>query len=209
MDIEALRHGNFASLDTAVDDWTGMIKHLVAMEKSARDDLMVKANRANWAGVNATVSREFINRTAGEFADAVTQATSIRNILRDTRSELISCRDELNRAIDRGWDKHLSVAGVKGGGFSVYVNVHPEPVGSKEAMVPLRDELQRILVKATESDSTAAEVLKALANHAEYGFSDASYKDRDSAADAVQAAKDMAKIVKKDPETALPRTWQT
>ncbi|MFF2412203.1 hypothetical protein [Streptomyces sp. NPDC058092] len=200
MDIEALRHGNFASLGTAVEDWTGMITHLTAMEKTARDDLMARANRANWAGVNATVSREFINRTAGEFADAVTQATSIRNILRDTRSELISYRDELNRVIDRGWDKHLSVVGTKGGGFTVFVNVHPEPAGSKEAMKLLRDDLQEILNKATESDSTAAQVLKAIANHAEYGFSDTSYKDRDTAADALQAAKDMAKIVKKDPE---------
>lgn len=201
MDIEALRHGNFATLGTAVEDWTGVIQHLTEMEKRARDDLMAKANRANWAGVNASVSREFINRAAGEFADAVKQATSIRNILRDTRSELVGYRDELNRAIDRGWDKHLSVVGAKGGGFTVYVNVHPEPAGSKEAMTLLSGELQDILAKATESDSTASEVLKALANHAEYGFSGSpSYKDRDAAADAIEAANDMAKIVKKAPE---------
>ncbi|MEU1485246.1 hypothetical protein [Streptomyces sp. NPDC005752] len=201
MDIEALRHGNFAALGTAVEDWTGVIRHLTEMEKRARDDLRAKANRANWAGVNASVSREFINRTAGEFADAVKQATSIRNILRDTRGELVGYRDELNRAIDRGWDKHLSVVGAKGGGFTVYVNVHPEPAGSKEAMTLLRGELENILTKATESDSTASEVLKALANHAEYGFSGgSSYKDRDAAADALKAADDMAKIVKKDPE---------
>ncbi|MES9511593.1 hypothetical protein ABWJ92_35215 [Streptomyces sp. NPDC000609] len=199
MDIEELRHGNFASLGTAIKDWTGMITHLTAMEKTARDDLMAKANRANWAGVNATVSREFINRTAEEFTDAVTQATSIRNILRDTRSELISYHDELNRLIDRGWDKHLSVVGTKGGGFTVFVTVHPEPAGSREAMELLRDDLQAILNKATESDRTAAEVLKAIANHADYGFSDTSYKDCDTAADALQAAKDMARIVNKDP----------
>ncbi|WP_103514118.1 hypothetical protein [Streptomyces sp. SM10] len=201
MDIEALRHGNFAALGTAVEDWTGVIQRLTEMEKRARDDLRAKANRANWAGVNASVSREFINRTAGEFADAVKQATSIRNILRDTRGELVGYRDELNRAIDRDWDKHLSVVGAKGGGFTVYVNVHPEPDGSKEAMTLLRDELQGILAKATESDSTAGQVLKALANHAEYGFSGGpSYEDRDAAADAMKAADDMAKIVKKDPE---------
>ncbi|MFE3380744.1 hypothetical protein [Streptomyces anulatus] len=202
MDMEALRHGNFAALGTAVEDWTGVIRHLVDMEKRARDDLRTKANRANWAGVNATVSREFINRTAGEFADAAKQATSIRNILRDVRSELVGYRDELNRAIDRGWNKSLSVVGTKGGGFTVYVNVHPEPVGSKEAMELLRDELQGILTKATESDSTAGRALQALANHAEYGFSSGpAYKDRDAAADAMKAADDMAKIVNKDPES--------
>ena len=32
------------------------------MAEDARDDLKAKANKANWAGVNATVSREFISR---------------------------------------------------------------------------------------------------------------------------------------------------
>ncbi|MFE9824184.1 hypothetical protein ACFYSH_18935 [Streptomyces sp. NPDC005791] len=201
MDIEALRNGNFSSLGTAVEDWTGMIQRLTEMERRARDDLRAKANRAKWAGLNSSVSREFINKTAGEFTDAVKQATSIRNILRDARGELVGYRDELNRAIDRGWDNHLSVVGVKGGGFKVYVNVHPEPAGSVEAMTLLRDDLQAILAKATESDSTASAVLKALANHAEYGFSGgSSYKDRDAAADAMKAADEIAKIVKKDPE---------
>lgn len=200
MDMEALRHGNFATLGTAVEDWTGVIRRLTEMEKRSRDDLRSKANKANWAGVNAAVSREFINRTAGEFSDAVKQATSIRNILRDVRGELVGYRDELNRVIDRGWDKHLSVVGTKGGGFTVYVNVHPEPDGSREAMTLLRDEIQGILTKATESDSTAGRALKALANHAEYGFSGGPvYKDRDAAADAMKAADEMAKIVK-DPE---------
>ncbi|MCC8480833.1 hypothetical protein ACH4TM_00925 [Streptomyces parvus] len=198
--MEALRHGNFATLGTAVEDWTGVIRRLTEMEKRSRDDLRSKANKANWAGVNAAVSREFINRTAGEFSDAVKQATSIRNILRDVRGELVGYRDELNRVIDRGWDKHLSVVGTKGGGFTVYVNVHPEPDGSREAMTLLRDEIQGILTKATESDSTAGRALKALANHAEYGFSGGPvYKDRDAAADAMKAADEMAKIVK-DPE---------
>ncbi|SBU99652.1 hypothetical protein YW5DRAFT_06314 [Streptomyces sp. Ncost-T6T-1] len=200
MDIETLRHGNFSTLGAAVEDWTGVIRHLTEMEKRARDDLRVKANKANWAGVNATVSRDFINRTAGEFSDAVKQATSIRNILRDVRSELVGYRDDLKRAIDRGWEKRLSVVGVKGGGFTVYVNVHPEPDGSNEAMTLLRDEIQEILTKATESDSTASRALKALANHAEYGFSGGPvYKDRDAAADAMKAADEVAKIVK-DPE---------
>lgn len=201
MDIEALRQGNFASLGVAIDDWSTVIKKLTEMEKDAREDLKGKADKANWAGVNATVSREFISKTAGEFTDAVTQATTIRDILRDTRGELIKYRDELNRAIDRGWDKNLTVVGTKGGGFSVYVNVHPEPANSKQAVTALRDELQGILDMATESDSTANQALRAIANQAEFGFSDATYKDRDSAAEALKKADAMAEIAKKDPKS--------
>jgi hypothetical protein len=53
MDFEALRHGNFASLSVAIDDWSSVVKRLTTMAEDARDDLMAKANRANWAGVNA------------------------------------------------------------------------------------------------------------------------------------------------------------
>ncbi|MFJ1745992.1 hypothetical protein ACIOJD_07065 [Streptomyces sp. NPDC088116] len=169
------------------------------MAEDARDDLKAKANRANWAGVNATVSREFISKTAGEFSDAVSQATTIRNILRDTRSELIQYRDDLNEAIDRGWDKHLSTYGTQGGGFSILVNVHPEPANSKQAAETLRNELQGILDKATTSDETAAQALRAIADQETAGFADIKYKDRDSAAEALQKADTLAKLAKRDP----------
>ncbi|WP_030261993.1 DUF6571 family protein [Streptomyces violens] len=200
MDLEALRHGNFSLLGDAINDWTDMIGHLKDLEERAKDDLKKKSDKANWAGLNASVTREFITKTAGEFSDAVTQATTIRDILRDTRSELIKHRDALNAAIDRGWDKHLSVVGTQGGGFKIYVNVHPEPKDAEKDMTALRDELQGILNKATESDSTAAQALRAIADQAKYGFSDASYKDRDSASEAIKAAEDLARIGAKDPK---------
>ncbi|MGW3624813.1 hypothetical protein [Streptomyces sp. NPDC000880] len=196
MDLEALRHGNFASLGVAIDDWSSVVKSLIALEKDARDDLKAKADRASWAGVNATVSREFITKTAGEFTDAVTQATTIRDVLRDTRGELVKYRDELNEAIERGWDKKLTVVGTKGGGFTVFVNVHPEPANSKQAAETLKGELERILNKATTSDSTAARVLRAIAEQADYGFSGIKHQDRDSAAEALNKADDMAKLAK-------------
>ncbi|MFI9117802.1 hypothetical protein ACIGW0_00075 [Streptomyces bikiniensis] len=199
MDLEALRHGNFATLGTAIDDWTKVVGYLKGYEKDAREDLKAKADRAEWAGVNAAVSRQFISKTAGEFADALAQATSIRDILRDTRDELVQYRAELNRAIDRGWEKKLSVVGERGGGFRVFVNVHPEPPNSEQAVKDLRDELQGILTKAATSDSTASRVLRAIAEQADYGFSGVSYKDRDSAAGAMQRADDLAKLAK-DPE---------
>ncbi|URM92856.1 hypothetical protein LUW75_19025 [Streptomyces sp. MRC013] len=114
MDLEALRHGNFARLGTALNDWSTMVRQLESLETGARDDMRAKAERAKSAGVNATVSREFVTKTAGEFSDAVAQATSILNILRDTRDELVEYRDELNAAIDRAWKKKLTVVGVAG-----------------------------------------------------------------------------------------------
>ncbi|SDK23746.1 hypothetical protein [Streptomyces indicus] len=204
MKFETLFNGNFASLGDAVDDWSTVVKSLKELEKEAREDLKAKAYKANWAGVNATVSREFITKTVGEFKDALTQATSIRNILKDARDELVSHRDELRQIIQRGANKNLTVTATGDGGFAVTMLVHPDRAGkgvetpdhSEQDAVNLRDEVQRILNKATESDTSADKVLRALADQAKYGFSGASYKDRDSAAEALKAADAMARLAK-------------
>lgn len=207
MDLDALRHGNFSKLGEAITDWEQMTKKLADLQKDAETNLKSKAVKANWAGVNATVTREFVDKTAGEFADAHTQADSITKILKDTRGELISYRTQLTDAIERGVKKNLTVMDTGNGTFTVTMNIHPDraakgthvPEHTQQDVDNFRDEIQRILAKATESDSSAADVLKLLVDQAKYGFSGASYKDRESAAEAVKAAKDMAGVMRKDP----------
>ncbi|MEW2633925.1 hypothetical protein AB0903_20280 [Streptomyces sp. NPDC048389] len=197
MHLDALRHGNFSLLNTAISDWGKVVKNLKELEKRARDDMKAKADRANWAGVNATVSREFISKSAGEFSDAVTQATSIHNILKDTHDELVDYRDKLKQALDDGFEKdRLSVYGEVGGTFRIIAAVHPEPPGTEEKATALRDRIQVLLNQATTSDSTAARALRAIAEQADYGFSGAKHADRDSAADALKKADAMAKLAK-------------
>ncbi|MFE2519825.1 hypothetical protein [Streptomyces mirabilis] len=53
MDLDTLRFGNFASLGTAIDDWTRVVGNLETLEKNAREGLKGLADKANWAGVNA------------------------------------------------------------------------------------------------------------------------------------------------------------
>lgn len=199
MDFEALHSANFKLLDDTVTDWTSMLTKLKELEKDAREGLRGKALKANWAGYNATVSREFIGKTAGEFADAHTQATSIRNIMSDTRDELKTQQRLLKEAIERGRGKHLTVT-AKGGGFTVEENPDSKSSTGQKDVNELRNELKGILDKATEIDSTAATSLKALVDLTDHGFSDAVYKDRDSAAAAVKEAEKLAALAKKDPE---------
>ncbi|MFE3323969.1 hypothetical protein [Streptomyces sp. NPDC059176] len=56
----------------AITAWNGVVDKLKTMETDARYDLKAKAEKANWAGVNATVSSTFITKTAGELSDAHT-----------------------------------------------------------------------------------------------------------------------------------------
>ncbi|MFD7700974.1 hypothetical protein [Streptomyces caelestis] len=203
MELDTLRDADFTLLDDAVEDWSTLVKSLDGLKKDAEDDLRRSANDADWAGVNAKVSKEFIGKTAGEFTDAHTQAKSIHQILSDTVGELKGCHRRLVEAIDGGRKKNLMVIGYEGG-FTVTTNAPPEAwramdQDNKGDITALRDEIQGILDKATESDNSARTVLQALVDQSETGFSDASYADRDSAARAIADAEAMAKVAKKDP----------
>jgi hypothetical protein len=212
MELDALRFANFSTLDTAVSDWQLLVKALAELKKDAEDGLHQAANKADWVGVNAQVSKEFIGKTAGEFGDAHTQATTVHNILSDTRDELKQYKKDLEAAIDRGLKKNLTVTSTGDGGFTVTMNIHPDraakgttvPEHSESDVTALRDEVQGILQKATDSDDSASKVLKAIADESTMGFSDASYKDRDQAADAVKAAEDLAAVAGKNPKDLTP-----
>ncbi|WP_330461134.1 hypothetical protein OIB37_32270 [Streptomyces sp. NBC_00820] len=209
MDLDALRHGNFHQLGESITDWRNMAKKLKALAEDAEKNLKRKAHKANWAGVNATVTREFIDKTAGEFSDAHTQADTVANILGDTRDELVGYRDQVQAAIERGTNQHhLTVMDTGSGSFVVTQSTRPDwasdPSGKAGAtdqrvVDDLRDEIQRILDKATESDSTAAKALRLIVDQAAFGFADAGYEDRDSAAKTVADADRLAKILAKNP----------
>ncbi|MFG2120560.1 hypothetical protein [Streptomyces sp. NPDC048710] len=212
MDLDALRHGNFSKLGEAVTDWEQMTKKLADLQKDAENNLKAQADKAKWKGVNATVSREFISKTAAEFADAHTQADSITKILSDTRGELIGYRTQLNDAIRRATEQNLTVVDTGCGTFTVAGNTRPDWASDPSGKTGVTDqkvvdafckEIEGILTKATQSDTSAAEALKLLVDQAKYGFTDASYADRDEAAKAVAAAKKLAEMAKKPADMSL------
>ncbi|MGW4385618.1 hypothetical protein [Streptomyces sp. NPDC004685] len=201
MDFDALHHASFKLLDDAVEDWDLLVGKLEKLETQAEDGLHKAANKASWAGVNAQVTKEFIGKTAGEFADAHTQAKTIHGILSDTAGELRRYQEDLEKAVGRGQKKNLTVTSTGDGGFTVRAaQGHTPPGHDQSDVTALRDEVQKILDKATESDSSASKILMAIANQSELGFSDAKYKDRDGAAAAIKAAEELAKIARKNPE---------
>lgn len=204
MDLDALRNADLSLLDDAVEDWSTMVGDLETLMDAAEKGLRGAANQASWAGYNATVSKEFIGKTAGEFTDAHSQASSIHKILQDTRDELKKYKGQLNDAIERGRQQNLTVIGYEGG-FTVTTNVPPEGRGrqdqdNKGAITALRDEIQKILEQATTSDTSANSVLMAIADQSTLGFSDVDYADRDSAAKALKEAEELADLAKQKPE---------
>ncbi|MFI2779100.1 hypothetical protein [Streptomyces sp. ALB3] len=208
MDLETLRFAKFGQLDAAVTDWSTMVANLATLAEDARDGLKAKAAKADWSGENANVTRGFVDKTVREFDDAHKQAKSLWNILKDTRGELKTYQGQLNDALERGLKKNLTVTTTGGGGFTVTMNIHPDraakgttvPDHGQSDVTALRDELQKILDKATESDHTGSVALKALSDQADLGFAGADYKDRDTAAHAIKQADDLSALAKKNPE---------
>lgn len=212
MDLDALRFGNFSKLGEAITDWEQMTTKLATLKEDAERNLKGRADKANWSGVNATVTRQFVDKTATEFADAHTQADSITKILADTRGELIGFRTQLNDAISRASQQNLSVIDTGDGTFTVAGNTRPDwasdPSGKtgvpdQRTVNDFRNEIQGILTKATQSDQSAAKVLRLLVDEAKYGFADVSYADRDEAANAVAAAGKLAKMAKDPADMSL------
>ncbi|MEU7020267.1 DUF6571 family protein [Streptomyces sp. NPDC046203] len=215
MDIDTLRNGDFAQLAAAVTAWQTVVTNLESLDKDAREDMKAKADKAKWTGVNAQVSREFITKTAHEFTDAHTEAKTIYDILHDTHGELVSYKQQLDQALERGRAKNLTVARIPGG-FTVTMMVHPDraaagydvPDHSTQDAEQLRDDVKVILDRATESDSTAAAVLRAIVDQAQTGFSGAKYGDRDSAVEAMRKADEAAKLIKEKGDTMSPEEFQ-
>ncbi|KMS70026.1 hypothetical protein ACZ91_66375 [Streptomyces regensis] len=212
MDLDALRFANFKLLDDAIEDWGHIVRNLKDLAEDAEKGLHQAANKADWAGENSQVTKEFIGKTAGEFQDAHSQAQTIHYILSDTAGELKGYQNQLNGVIERGLKKNLTVMDTGKGTFTVTMNVHPDraasgytpPEHDAHDVTALRDEVENILRKATESDTSAKTVLMALVDQTDYGFSDATYKNRDSADAALKEAAELAALAKKDPEKLTP-----
>ncbi|MER5738736.1 MULTISPECIES: DUF6571 family protein [unclassified Streptomyces] len=199
MDFDTLLHAKFGTLDTALTDWNTLVTNLEKLEKDANEGLKGAAAKADWQGVNSEVGRRFIDKTAGEFGDAHTQATSIRNILRDTLGELKKFKGDLEQAISSARQRNVSVV-PSGKNYMAKAADGDAGKDVTQATVDgVRDEIDKIINSAAESDSSAAKVLRALVDQAEKGFGDAKYADRDQAADAMKTAEDLAALAKKDP----------
>ncbi|MEU8948311.1 hypothetical protein [Streptomyces sp. NPDC048489] len=86
-------------LSTAVTDWKNTVDGLKTQAENARKGMQAKSDAARWAGVNATVTREFVAKTAKETADLHTEANSIYQVLDDAHTELAALQKQIRTAV--------------------------------------------------------------------------------------------------------------
>jgi hypothetical protein len=118
---------DLGKLGTAVSDWKKAVTNLKQIETDARDGLKKKADRARWEGVNAGVTREFVNKTAKEFADLHTEANSIFQVLDDAHHELEALQKAVRTLTDEAKGKGYTVK--DNGDGTVSVGVQPKSGG--------------------------------------------------------------------------------
>ncbi|MEU0129287.1 hypothetical protein [Streptomyces sp. NPDC006289] len=82
-------------LKTAADDWADMATKLDRLADDANDGMKAKAEKAEWDGVNAGVTKGFIGKTAKEFKDAAAEAKGVRQILEEAHTALKKAKGDL------------------------------------------------------------------------------------------------------------------
>ncbi|MEV6165985.1 DUF6571 family protein [Streptomyces sp. NPDC052052] len=82
-------------LKTAADDWAHMVTDLNRLAEDAEGGMKAKADKAEWEGVNAGVTKAFIGKTAKEFKDAAAEAKGVQQILADAHAAIKKAKDDL------------------------------------------------------------------------------------------------------------------
>ncbi|MFE3377703.1 hypothetical protein [Streptomyces anulatus] len=95
LQYEDIVEAPLAKLKAAADDWSEMATNLDKLATQASDGMKAKANKASWEGLNAGVTREFIGKTAKEFADAAAEAKGVKTLLEEGYTAFKKAKDDL------------------------------------------------------------------------------------------------------------------
>ncbi|MFJ3223240.1 hypothetical protein ACIPJS_07705 [Streptomyces sp. NPDC086783] len=160
-------------LSTAVTDWETTAGNLATLHSDARDGLLKKAEAARWRGVNATVTRDFVRKTAKEFGDLLKEAQSIHAVLADAHTELVQIQkrakaltDEAHRGDpDRSPDPDRGLIVTDGGNGTVKVieavcDVNGTSQRTKDRMQWYADTLTGLVAHAAEIDAAVTRALR-------------------------------------------------
>ncbi|MFD9428843.1 MULTISPECIES: hypothetical protein [unclassified Streptomyces] len=82
-------------LKAAADDWSEMVTKLDRLAEDATNGMKAKADKAEWEGENAGITKAFIGKTAKEFKDAAAEAKGVKLILEDAHTAIKKAKDDL------------------------------------------------------------------------------------------------------------------
>ncbi|MFE7981914.1 hypothetical protein ACFUZA_07055 [Streptomyces cellulosae] len=163
---------DLTKLGTAASDWATMAGELADLVTDVRDGLTKKSEAARWKGVNAGVTKDFVRKTAKEFADLQAEAESVANVLTDAHAELTRYQKRARTLTDQARkgdpdrtppDPGLLVLDGPGGSVRV-TEAMCTPKGpdqrAKDRMQWYADTLTGLVQHAAEVDAAAVRALR-------------------------------------------------
>ncbi|MEU0070362.1 DUF6571 family protein [Streptomyces sp. NPDC006332] len=188
---------NLGKLTASVADWKKIVDNLKKLADRAEKGLLAKSEGARWAGVNSDVTREFVKKTAKEFADAHAEASSIYQVLDDACTELVALQKKLNSAVHtEAPGLGLRVNDVGDGKVHVFYphdrttdDTHTE--AELNTAQELADRIAEIITQAREIDDSVSRALRKTHGSDEFNFGHQNYTSLDDAQE--QRAEELAK----------------
>ncbi|MFF6881606.1 hypothetical protein ACFY9F_00275 [Streptomyces sp. NPDC012421] len=89
-----------ARMKDAADRWSEMKRKLDDLAEDARRTMADQTRAEDWHGLNAEVTKPFIDKTAKEFTDAAKAADGIHKILKDGYETFRRAQDELKKLVE-------------------------------------------------------------------------------------------------------------
>ncbi|AVZ77511.1 hypothetical protein SLUN_17535 [Streptomyces lunaelactis] len=178
---------DLGKLSTAVSDWKKTVDNLQKLAKSATSGMVAKSESARWAGENATVTREFVKKTAKQFADAHAEAKSIWTLLDDAHAELVAIQKSMKTAVDvDAPNLGVRIEDIGGGAVRWYF---PHIRGDSDertqkqldAAQALADRITGLIAHAAEIDANMARALGRTNKNNPNDFSSNNYTSLDDA----------------------------
>ncbi|MER7539127.1 hypothetical protein ABTX77_30730 [Streptomyces sp. NPDC097704] len=191
--FDQVLHAHLSGLKEAVTAWSETVSKLEKSKEKAETGLQGKADKADWKGENAGVTQAFVRKTAKEFGDALTEASSIRNILRDAESEFQAAKTELEKLVAEAPGKGMRIDQEGVVSYLIrpdsrsedYDGPKPQPADFDAVRAAIKAAIDR----ANNADDVASRALRGLVGSDKMNFSGTNY-DSLKAASKAQDAED-------------------
>ncbi|MFF9351574.1 hypothetical protein [Streptomyces sp. NPDC014734] len=213
MNYTELIESDLSKLGAAVADWKRMVGHVQRLGGEAREGLKAKADKARWEGVNAAVSRGFVDKTVKEFEDLHKEAKSIFAVLEDAHEELKAIQAKARKLAAEARQAGFVVTGGKDGAARVeeaMCTVDGPDQRTSDLMHWYAETLAGLVSHATEVDAAAVRALRASHGGDPYNAGHATYTSLDE--DMLPRAMKLAGLGENADEKQrkeLRRLWQS
>ncbi|MEV5969686.1 hypothetical protein [Streptomyces sp. NPDC051921] len=188
--FDNVRHAPLSRMKAAADSWSEMRRKLHALAEDARRTMAAKVKAGDWRGVNAEVTKPFIDKTAKEFEDAAKAAEGIHKVLQDGYRTFRKAQDDLTRIVETEAPHQGLVVrsnGVVEAAYSLRKDAvsRPDPetpasdLKERQAIAALQRRIDAVIENCDDADVACANALRANITGDKHNFSAPKYAGLD------------------------------